>query len=172
MARGAAGLLVWPSVFTQDVPLWYWIEYEDGARYVVLAGRLSLKYRRTSLSVRVVPKFSSYQSWLFAEPPAPQNGSLVGSPSTAPATLPPDPVWEADAVAPEARLAGSPVRSTPALASMSTMRGLSCTTWLGAFSPGTAVRWVTVPFVVTSPVAGSQVKGTRELTVAARVPLT
>ena len=81
-------------------------------------------------------------------------------------------VYDAVAVAPAARLVGSPVRSTPALASMSTIRGLFCTTWLGAWRPATAVWWVTVPLVVTSPVAGSQVNGTSELTVAARLPLT
>src|SRR6185437_1486045 len=50
------------------------------------------------------------------------------------------PVLDAETVAPEARLGRSAVRSTPALASMSTIRGLFCTTWLGARSPGTAVR--------------------------------
>ena len=91
----------------------------------MLAGRLSLKYSRTSLTVRAVPKFTSYQSCALGEPPAPQNGSLVGKPSIAEPVALPEPVYDAVTVAPVARLAsGWRSRSTPALANMSTIAGV------------------------------------------------
>src|SRR5678816_4024680 len=120
--------------------------YEDGARYVVLAGLLSLKYNQTSLKAVELPKFTAYQSWLLADPPAPQNGSLIGKPSIAPTVDVPDPVKDAVAVLPAARLVLVAVMSTPALAIMSTSRALPVwSTWVGDCTPETAVLNVTVP---------------------------
>src|SRR5688572_26364558 len=126
----------------------------DGARQVPLAGRVSRKYRRTSSKVRACPRLSAYQSCAFGEPPAPQNGSLMGKPSMAPARFVPEPVCDAEADAPAARLVRLPVRSTPALAMMSVSRALLCTTWVGACRPDIDVLKATVPDVLTAPVSG------------------
>jgi hypothetical protein len=82
---------------------------------------------------------------------------LIGNPSTAASVDVPDAVYDAVTPAPCARFGVVEVRSTPALANMSTIRALPCATCCGACNPLIATLWFTVPDPdgnVTSPLAG------------------